>query len=81
MRIKADALERLAAAIFRAEGCSAAEAASIGTHLVSSNLAGHDSHGVIRVPRYVTHLREGRVVKGQALAAGLGESQIARLAG
>jgi uncharacterized oxidoreductase len=35
---------------------------------VSSNLAGHDSHGVIRVPRYVTGLREGRVLKGQKLA-------------
>ena len=68
MLIKADALERLVAAIFAAEGCSEPEAAAIGRHLVSSNLAGHDSHGVIRVPRYVTGLREGRVVKGQALA-------------
>jgi uncharacterized oxidoreductase len=68
MLIKADALERLVAAIFVAEGCSEAEAAAIGRHLVSSNLAGHDSHGVIRVPRYVTSLREGRVVKGQTLA-------------
>jgi len=68
MLIKADALERLVAAIFVAEGCAAAEAAAIGRHLVSSNLAGHDSHGVIRVPRYVTGLREGRTVKGQTLA-------------
>jgi hydroxycarboxylate dehydrogenase B len=68
MLIKADALERLVAVIFVAEGCSEAEAAAIGRHLVSSNLAGHDSHGVIRVPRYVTGLREGRVVKGQTLA-------------
>jgi uncharacterized oxidoreductase len=68
MLIKADALERLVAAIFVGEGCSEPEAASIGRHLVSSNLAGHDSHGVIRVPRYVTGLREGRTVKGQTLA-------------
>ena len=67
MRIKADALERLVAAIFRGEGCSPAESASIGKHLVSSNLAGHDSHGVIRVPRYVAHLREERVVKGRSI--------------
>jgi len=67
MLIKADALERLVAAIFVAEGCSAPEAAAIGRHLVSSNLAGHDSHGVIRVPRYVTGLREGHVVKDQTL--------------
>src|SRR5260370_40367450 len=67
MLIKADALERLVAAIFVAEGCSEAEARAIGRHLVSSNLAGHDSHGVIRVPRYVTGLREGRVVEGQTI--------------
>jgi uncharacterized oxidoreductase len=67
MLIKADALERLVAAIFVGEGCSEPEAAAIGRHLVSSNLAGHDSHGVIRVPRYVTELREGRVVKGQTI--------------
>jgi len=67
MLIKADALERLVSAIFVAEGCSEAEAAVIGRHLVNSNLAGHDSHGVIRVPRYVTGLREGRVLKGQKL--------------
>jgi len=68
MLIKADALERLVAAIFAAEGCSEPEAAAIGRHLVISNLAGHDSHGVIRVPRYVSGLREGRVVKGQTMA-------------
>ncbi len=69
MLINAGALERLVAAIFVGEGCSEAEAASIGRHLVSSNLAGHDSHGVIRVPRYVTGLREGKVVKGQTIEA------------
>ncbi len=67
MLIKADALERLVAAIFVGEGCSEVEAAAIGRHLVSSNLAGHDSHGVIRVPRYVAGLREGKVVKGQTI--------------
>jgi len=67
MLIKADALEPLVAAIFVAEGCSEAEAKAIGRHLVSSNLVGHDSHCVIRVPRYVTGLRDGRVVKGQTV--------------
>jgi len=67
MMIKSDALERLVAAIFRAEGCSEAESASIARHLVSSNLAGHDSHGVIRVPRYVAILRDGLVVKDRKI--------------
>ena len=65
--ITADALERLVAAIFVAEGCSETESGAIARHLVSSNLAGHDSHGVIRVPRYVASLREGRVIKGRKL--------------
>jgi uncharacterized oxidoreductase len=68
MLIKAEALERLVAAIFCAEGCSVAESDAIARHLVSSNLAGHDSHGVIRVPRYVASLREGRVIKDRKLA-------------
>ena len=32
---------------------------------MSANLTGHDSHGVIRAPRYVQWLREGKVVAGQ----------------
>ena len=67
MLIKADALERLVAAIFVGEGCAEAEAAAIGRHLVSSNLAGHNSHGVIRVPRYVAGLREGKVLKSRTI--------------
>ena len=34
---------------------------------MSANLAGHDSHGVIRTPRYAQWLREGKVVAGQGL--------------
>jgi len=51
--------------IFLAAGCDAAEAERIATHLVGANLAGHDSHGVVRVPRYVEWLEAGYVVKGQ----------------
>ncbi|MCW3474255.1 malate/lactate/ureidoglycolate dehydrogenase [Limobrevibacterium gyesilva] len=65
--IGADALRALVADIFRAAGCDQAEAERIGFHLVSANLTGHDSHGVIRTPRYVQYLREGKVVKGQTI--------------
>ena len=54
--------------MFRAAGCDEAEAARIGHHLVGANLAGHDSHGVIRVPRYVQWLQGGQVRAGQGLA-------------
>ncbi len=59
--IDAEQLRRAAAAIFVASGCSDAEGARIGRYLVRSNLTGHDSHGVIRVPRYVHWLRGGTV--------------------
>ncbi len=65
--IAADTLQAFVADIFAAAGCARPEAERIGLHLVSANLTGHDSHGVIRVPRYVSDLREGRVVAGQTL--------------
>lgn len=65
--VPADRLERLIAGIFLAAGCDAEEAGRIGYHLVGANLAGHDSHGVIRTPRYVQWLREGKVLAGQSL--------------
>ena len=63
--IGADTLRDFVAQIFAAAGCDAEEAARIGKHLVGANLAGHDSHGVIRVPRYVQWLGMDRVRAGQ----------------
>jgi len=63
--IPAAGLEAYAARILAAAGCDEAEAGRIGHFLVSANLAGHDSHGVLRVPRYVQWLREGNVRAGQ----------------
>lgn len=62
------ALDQVITAIFVAAGCDAAEAAGIAHHLITANLAGHDSHGVIRVPRYVQWLREGKVRAGQHIS-------------
>lgn len=56
---------RLVTEIFARSGCDADEAARIAEHLTSSSLAGHDSHGVIRVPRYVEMLRNGAVHAGR----------------
>src|SRR5262245_30686922 len=60
--IKADALSGLVGEIFVKAGCSAVEAQRIGKYLVSANLTGHDSHGVVRVPRYVLWKKAGVVV-------------------
>lgn len=60
--IKAKALEAFVADIFASVGCSKEEGDRIGRYLVSANLSGHDSHGVVRVPRYAIQKKEGIVV-------------------
>jgi uncharacterized oxidoreductase len=65
--ISAEALRGFVAALFRRAGCDEAEAGRIGFFLVSANLTGHDSHGVIRVPRYMDDLRTDRTLAGQSV--------------
>lgn len=65
MEIQAEPLRRLVASIFRALRSPDEEAAYIGQRLVSANLYGHDSHGVVRVPRYAEWVRIGHLVPGQ----------------
>ena len=60
--LDATALRAFVAFIFTAAGCSEEEGTRVAASLVSANLTGHDSHGVVRVPRYVAWLREGLVV-------------------
>ena len=60
-------MENLSAEIFGAAGCSAEEGARIGRRLVMANLTGHDSHGVIRIPRYVQWMRDGTLVPGRTI--------------
>ena len=57
--IAADRLVRLVAAIMAAGGSQAGEAEAVARRLVDSNLVGHDSHGVIRVGKYLEWVREG----------------------
>jgi hydroxycarboxylate dehydrogenase B len=65
--IPAASLEALVSDIFIAAGCSKVEGGRIGQSLVGANLTGHDSHGVVRVPRYLQWLREGDFIAGQKL--------------
>lgn len=52
----------LSRGIFIAAGASPANAEQVARSLVDANLAGHDSHGVIRIPQYVNAIRQGEVV-------------------
>ena len=65
VRIPAATLRGMIGDIFAAAGCDGAESARIADHLLDANLAGHDSHGVVRTPRYVDWLRLGHVRAGQ----------------
>jgi LDH2 family malate/lactate/ureidoglycolate dehydrogenase len=61
-RVAPDELRSLGRAIFAAIGVPHDSARLVADSLVDANLAGHDSHGVIRVPSYVELVRAGRVV-------------------
>jgi uncharacterized oxidoreductase len=67
MNIAHRRLKDLVTRVFAAAGCGAHEADRIAHYLTESNLVGHDSHGVIRVPHYLRWLREGKVVANQSL--------------
>ena len=57
-----DPMREFVAAVARRMGADAEVAEELGRHLVGSNLAGHDSHGVIRVPQYVGDTDRGLLV-------------------
>jgi uncharacterized oxidoreductase len=61
VKLSAAALQDFVSDIFVAAGCSAEEGQRVARHLVSANLTGHDSHGVIRVPRYVLMTQDGTI--------------------
>lgn len=65
--IRADALSKLVSDIFVQAGCSATQGDRIGESLVGANLAGHDSHGVVRVPWYVQKKVSGEFITDQTL--------------
>ncbi|MGY6646278.1 MAG: Ldh family oxidoreductase [Salinarimonas sp.] len=66
-RIEVGALTALVAGLFRAKGAQAEEAHDVATSLVGANLTGHDSHGVVRVPKYLSWIEEGTLRLGRDL--------------
>ena len=60
-------LAALTEAIFANAGSAEDEAKTVARHLVDANLAGHDSHGVIRVPAYVDWVEAGTLAPNQSI--------------
>ena len=57
--VSAARLTGLVSAIMQAAGCSVEESRTVARRLVDSNLVGHDSHGVIRVGKYLEWMHAG----------------------
>lgn len=57
--VSADELRALAEAVFEARGVPAGDAALVADILIEANLRGHDSHGVIRIPKWALGLDSG----------------------
>ncbi len=61
-------LEQVCADTFARVGSTAEEALRVARSLIGANLTGHDSHGVIRVPRYVDWVKSGDITPNQTVA-------------
>ena len=62
-----DHLESIACRVLASAGVPGDEAQVVAHSLVASSLLGHDSHGVIRIPQYVSMVREGQVKPGSGV--------------
>ena len=59
-----DNLRCIGREVFEHIGATPEEARIVADLLVSSNLAGHDSHGVVRIPQYVSGVQSGQIQLG-----------------
>src|SRR5262245_44340195 len=59
-----DTLVEFLTRLLEAAGVPRDDAATVADHLARSDLAGHSSHGSLRVVRYVRMVEEGEVVAG-----------------
>lgn len=55
-------LHQVGTSIFSAAGASEEAAGVVAGLLVDANVVGHDSHGVIRIPQYISTVEQGEIV-------------------
>src|SRR5690349_2740133 len=58
----------LAARLLDAAGSPPDESRYVAEVLVRANLAGHDSHGIIRLPQYIDNIRSGGLTPGAPIS-------------
>src|ERR1035437_8459434 len=59
LTISAERLRDVTSKVFEAAATPADVAEDMANILVESNLVGHDSHGIIRIPVYVKSIKDG----------------------
>ena len=59
INVSADSLESFVTEVFRKAGCDQSGASDMASCLVQTNLWGIDSHGVLRVAKYLDRVRSG----------------------
>jgi uncharacterized oxidoreductase len=80
-RFEHEPLRVLIRALFEKSGCREHEASRIADRLVDANLAGHDSHGVLRAPYYVDYVRKDMVRPNQSIRVVLRTESLAIIDG
>ena len=80
-RVAPDALRSLIGEIMRRDGCGDEEADAVAHHLVDATLTGHDSHGVIRTPRYHHWIASGVLKPGASVEVLLDTGPLLQLDG
>jgi uncharacterized oxidoreductase len=62
--VQSDELQQLTEDLLKAAGATGEEASVVAAGLVTASLAGRDSHGVMRLPQYLTAMERGSIVTG-----------------
>ena len=62
--ISADHATRIAEKLLQGAGAPENESKIVARHVISANLAGHDSHGIIQIPTYIERVLNGDIVPG-----------------
>ena len=70
VRVSASELEAFINELLVRHGAATDEAGEVSRHLVETNLAGHDSHGVMRAPWYMEKMDKGEIVPGAPITIG-----------
>ena len=62
MLVESHILHAFVQDVLRAKGASTSNAQVVTDHLINANLAGHDSHGAMRLYQYITAIESGELI-------------------